>query len=276
MEVIQKLENLVKLYHENQLSHVYLIETNNMDLLINDLLETVKKIDCNQEYQKECRKCNICNLINIRALPSFIIIEPDGNNIKKEQVLDLKRRFSFKPIYTENNIYLIKNADKLNGSSANTMLKFIEEPGDNIIGFFLTTNINNVLPTIKSRCELLSCFYDDALSNLDSEYKNIALEYIKKTELEKEEKILYNKNVILDKFSERKDIELIFKEILAIYLKMFAGEETELSLNLNHQELEYRIKLLTKFLENITTNANIELLLDKYIIELSEANGKSI
>ena len=274
MAVATKLENLINIYHEDKLSHVYLIETNNLEKLSQDLITIVKNINCPNEYQEPCHNCNLCNLVNTLSLPSLIVIEPDGNIIKKEQILELKRRFSFKPVYTENNIYLIKNADKLNSSSANTMLKFIEEPGDNIIGFFLTTNLNNVLPTIKSRCELISCFYENAEENVNDEYKETALEYIKKTELEKDDKIMYNKEVILNKFTERSDIELVFKTIFKIYLDTY--EETDicdLLKNLSKKRLEYRIKLLTKFLDNINTNANIELLLDKYIIELSEENG---
>ena len=53
-------------------------------------------------------------------------------------------------------IYIIKNCEKLNSSSANCILKFLEEPEDDIIAILLTDNINMVLPTIKSRCQILN------------------------------------------------------------------------------------------------------------------------
>ena len=64
------------------------------------------------------------SLIDSNNLPSLQIIEPVGKFIKKEQIVDLKNKFKYKPIYSKNNIYIIKNAEKLNTSSANTMLKF--------------------------------------------------------------------------------------------------------------------------------------------------------
>ncbi len=276
MNAVEKLDNLVKLYHEERLAHVYLLETNNISLAFKDLITTIKKINCPNEYAEKCDKCNICNLINQEALPSLIIVNADGNNIKKEQVLDLKRRFSFKPIYTPNNIYIINNAEKLNGASANTMLKFIEEPGENIIGFLLTTNLNNVIPTIKSRCEICSLIYNIEENKEDNPYYAVALEYIKAIELAKDDKIMYNRNIILNKYSERNDIEAIFKEILNIYLRLSVLQDEELNLKLDSLAINKRINLLITFLEDIATNANVELLMDKFIIELSDSKNESI
>ena len=276
MNAVEKLDNLVKLYHEERLAHVYLLETNNISLAFKDLITTIKKINCPNEYAEKCDKCNICNLINQEALPSLIIVNADGNNIKKEQVLDLKRRFSFKPIYTPNNIYIINNAEKLNGASANTMLKFIEEPGENIIGFLLTTNLNNVIPTIKSRCEICSLIYNIEENKEDNPYYAVALEYIKAIELAKDDKIMYNRNIILNKYSERNDIEAIFKEILNIYLRLSVLQDEELNLKLDSLAINKRINLLITFLEDIANNANIELLMDKFIIELSDSKNESI
>ena len=185
--MFNKLNDLVNYYHENKLSHAYLIETNNINNCFSDLKVVVQKIFCPNTYKKNCNECNICNLINQNYLPSLKIIEPDGSSIKKEQILALKRAFSSVPIYTKNNIYIIKNAEKMTESSANTMLKFLEEPEDNLLGFFITNNINNVINTVKSRCEIIKLYYDDNDLNfktLNSEkyinYFNIVSNYIYK------------------------------------------------------------------------------------------------
>jgi len=102
------------------------------------------KINCNETYQENCDNCNLCHLLNTEQLPSFIVIRPDGSTIKKEQVLELKQKFSTMPIYSKYNIYAILNSEKLNSSSANTLLKFIEEPERGIIGFFITNNKENI------------------------------------------------------------------------------------------------------------------------------------
>ena len=44
----------------------------------------------------------------------------------------------------------------MNSFSANTILKFLEEPNENIIAFLLTNNRYHVIDTIVSRCQILS------------------------------------------------------------------------------------------------------------------------
>lgn len=53
-------------------------------------------------------------------------------------------------------VYIINGADKLNKQSANSILKFIEEPDNNITALLVTDNLYSVMPTIRSRCQILS------------------------------------------------------------------------------------------------------------------------
>ena len=287
---VTDLDKLVKYYHENKIAHVYLIETNNLNNCLNDLKKTIKKLFCPNKYEENCNKCNICNLIDQNYLPSLKIIEPLGSNIKKEQILELKKTFSSIPIYTKNNIYIIKNAEKMNASSANTMLKFLEEPEENILGFFVTNNLNNVISTIKSRCEIIKVFYDNheldikTVDNPDnSKYLEIAKTYIYKLEVEKKDSIMYNRNVLLNELSEREDVKKVFYIMVIIYneslnkLLNLNNEFAKFSvldylLKLNYDDVLKRLKLLNNFLDNLNSNANLELLLDKYVIELSDRN----
>ena len=284
---VNVLENLVKYYHENKMSHAYLIETNNLEKCYLDLLEVIKQIFCQNEYNKECNKCNICNLVNQNYLPSLVVISPDGMNIKKEQIVELKKKFSTVPIYTKENIYVIKNAEKLNGASANTMLKFLEEPEQNILGFFITNNANNVISTIRSRCEVIKVLYDiheldinNITNDINIDKFDVAIEYLFKIEVEKKLGIMYNRDVVLNKFSEREDIKTVFKIIFIIYeelLKKVMGLDNkfdfekinELS-SLDKDSVLRRINLVTKFIDDIDSNVNVELLLDKFVIELGD------
>lgn len=284
---VNVLENLVKYYHENKISHAYLIETNNLEKCYLDLLEVIKQIFCQNEYNKECNKCNICNLVNQNYLPSLVVISPDGMNIKKEQIVELKKKFSTVPIYTKENIYVIKNAEKLNGASANTMLKFLEEPEQNILGFFITNNANNVISTIRSRCEVIKVLYDiheldinNITNDINKDKFDVAIEYLFKIEVEKKLGIMYNRDVVLNKFSEREDIKSVFKIIFIIYeelLKKVMGLDNkfdfekinELS-SLDKDKVLRRINLVTKFIDDIDSNVNVELLLDKFVIELGD------
>ena len=267
MEVLSKL---LKYYQDGNIAHAYLIETNNIEKCYKDLTQIIKQMICPNEYKENCTKCNMCNLINENLLPSYILIEPNGKNIKKEQVIDLQSRFSTKPIYTKENIYVIKNAERLNNSSANTMLKFLEEPENNIIGFLITNNINYVISTIKSRCEIIKNYYNEESNN---SYYNVAFEYIKKIELEKIKTILYNKEVITKNYPEIFQLEELLRNMIIIYDNTLNGNIDKKEININKEcNLKYILKqekIVNKYLENINNNVNIELFLDSLVIELS-------
>ena len=63
--------------------------------------------------------------------------------------------------------------------AANSMLKFLEEPEDNIVAILMTNNINNVLSTIISRCKVfkLSNVFNDVIS-VDEELENLAIDFV--------------------------------------------------------------------------------------------------
>ncbi len=279
-------EKVVKMYHEQKLAHAYLFVTNNIDKAMLDIIDIIKQIFCPEKFSHDCNNCNICNLINQLYLPSLVIITPDGKTIKKEQILDLKKQFSTKPIYTKENIYIIKNAECLNASSANTMLKFLEEPEEDIIGFFLTNNVNNVINTIKSRCEIINMFYSEAaltINTLDNEnnykYFEVAKEYLRQIEVEKKDGIMYNNSDLLNIFSEREDIKKVFQILVLIFEELlkykynldnqFAILNLDFLVNLDEKVILKKINLLNEFLDNLNSNANLELLLDRFVIEMS-------
>ena len=166
MIISREINNLYKRYGEKKLAHAFLLETNDMDKCLKDILVLVKMLNCQNKYTDNCsEECNICRLIDNGSLPSLIVVNPDGASIKKNQVLELQERFATKPIYSKFNVYIINYCDKLNASSANTMLKFLEEPADDILGFFITDNQENVINTIRSRCQIIKVNYDEIMDN---------------------------------------------------------------------------------------------------------------
>ena len=220
------LSEIYNQYREKKLAHAYLIETNNSTRLLDDLKKLIKAINCPNEYKEHCQSCNLCNLITKDNLPSIITIEPEGASIKKNQIETLKLSFETKPIYSKYNVYIIKNAEKLNSSSANAMLKFVEEPTAGILGFFITNNKDVIIPTIKSRCQIIVVNYenDNLLEKLNisenelNNYKTLIQEYLKQIE---SNNFINNKELILSKYKERTEIETMFKIIFEIYYNIF-------------------------------------------------------
>ena len=138
--------------------HAYLFEVDNLELNLPFILAFSKMLICKNHYtnKEKCESCNICHLIDKNYYEDLKIIEPDGISIKKEQILNLQKELSLKSSNNTNQVYIIEYADKLNLSAANSLLKFIEEPMEGIIGILITTDIKQILPTIISRCSVFS------------------------------------------------------------------------------------------------------------------------
>ena len=154
------------------------------------------------------------------------------------------------------------------------MLKFIEEPTPGILGFFLTNNKDIIIDTIKSRCESYTVNYEYKTLQDSLNITNY-LNYINTS------KLITNKNIILKEYTERQDIENIFKIIYAIYYQSFLKvnhepyDETllnEFSLNENKNKIEQKLKIITKILTNMSYNVSIELILDKFVLEMRGLN----
>lgn len=281
MIVNKKVEELVSKYHENKLSHAFLFVTNDLKKCNNDVKELIKQICCEDKFSENCTNCNICHLIDQNSIPNIVEIFPDGAVIKKNQIADLKETFKTKPLYIKNNIYIINYAEKLNASSANTMLKFLEEPEDNIIGFFITTNKENLLDTIKSRCQIININYSnqnilDILdTNLD-EYniiKEIANEYLEEILIKKSNGIYLNKKIFIGDLKERLFINKLFIYIYYQINDFLAGKtDTDLAM-LNNISKSITKKLnnrVYKVLETLPFNVNIDLILDEFVLDLEE------
>ena len=269
----EAIQDLVKKYNENQLSHVFLIETNDKVAALEDIKEFVKVINCNESYMEDCMKCNLCHLIATDQLPSLEIVSPDGQAIKKGQMEELKQKFSSIPYLSRYNTYIINDAEKFNASSANTMLKFIEEPEKNIIGFLITNNRENVISTIKSRCEIVKVMYEKENQNITDRIQELAINYLYKIEVEKQQTIVYNKT-ILDEKLEREEMVLFFKAIFQIYYDFFQGKSILEKLKPMEQYTQdmllHRLDLVGKMLERLNYNVNINLLLDAFVLGLEE------
>ena len=112
---------------------------------------------CNTSFDKVLTDYSILSdQIDNNNYPDLKVIEPIGNSIRKSQLTELQDDFSNTSLINGKRIYIIKNAEKLNSSSANTILKFLEEPVDNVIAILITTNRYKVIKTILSRCQILS------------------------------------------------------------------------------------------------------------------------
>ncbi len=149
---------LVNSINKNRNSHAYLFETKGYGKALDVALAFVKALLCENKYinNKNCKNCSICQTIDDGNSVDVKIINPLTNQIKIEQIEELKRDFFKTSITGRKKIYIINEAQKLNDKAQNSLLKFIEEPEDDIIAILIVENKYQLYETIVSRCQVVS------------------------------------------------------------------------------------------------------------------------
>ena len=127
--------------------------------------EFAKAILCLSD-NKYCNNCKSCLEFDGNNDPDFILIEPDGNNIKIDQIRNMQRKVQEKPIISNSKVYIINSADLMTKEAQNALLKTLEEPPEFVTIILVGENENEFLATIKSRCMIL---HFNSISSSDME-----------------------------------------------------------------------------------------------------------
>ena len=114
--------------------------------------EFAKAILCLNE-NKPCNKCKSCLELENSNNPDLTIIEPDGNNVKIEQIRELNKKVVEKPIVSTKKVYIINDGQNITKEAQNALLKTLEEPPSYVIFILATTEPHKIPATILSRCQ---------------------------------------------------------------------------------------------------------------------------
>lgn len=264
-----KLENYFKkLNEENHIGHAFLIGNVNYMEIEDELKLIFNRYFFYDEVAEENN-------------PDIYIVEPEKNNISKEKILDLQNNLNSTSQIHKCKIYIIKEADKMNKYASNSMLKFLEEPSENIYAFLITTNVNKLMETIKSRCQLIFINTEAKVELFEETDENIKfMEFIELLERKKVRSIAYYPKYI--KGMKRDEIKEFINKLLYSYgdiLNIKMGKSTEyfndqekilyqISSKLDIMVITRKIKIVSDILQRIDNNTNTDLVMDKLIIEL--------
>ena len=78
-----------------------------------------------------------------------------SQSIKVDQIRQLQSEFSRKGFEKGMQIFIIQQADTMNVSAANSLLKFLEEPEGEMLAILEVESLGKMLPTIQSRCQII-------------------------------------------------------------------------------------------------------------------------
>lgn len=274
ISVVKKnyIDYINKIIKNNKVSHAYLIELNNYEDDMKYIFDFIKMIICNIEYSELEKENNIIRLIDDNNYPDIKIIEPDGATIKKGQMIDLQRDYSNKSLLDGKRIYVVKEADKLNPASANTILKFLEEPEEDIIAILLTQNRYKILETILSRCQILTIkensmpIIEEDLYDLLKCVINPNDFYIKYSNIVND--IIQDKDIAKEKLEKIENIIILYlekkynnKEIDEKLIKIFKDIDSNKLLNI--------LKIIEDEIKRLEFNVNYKLWLDALFSRLT-------
>ena len=298
------LKNAIK---NDEYSHAYIFETNGFYDSFNFVMAFIKGLLCPKKKtnKENCEDCHQCEVIDSGNFPEIKIINPEGMWIKKEQMQQLQSEFNEKALIGNKRIYIINHAEKLNKQSANSILKFLEEPENNIVAILLTENTYSILETIRSRCQIIRLKEEKGNPN-DSEFEKIkkaisqnheekealndeqveiqikkTIDFINYYEKNHLDTILYmnklwheaikSKEEIIDAFDI---IILYYKDLINLKLEKkteIFNKTTEMEKIVNNNktiELCNKLNIIVDKKNQIKYNVNTNLFMDKLIIDM--------
>ena len=262
-----------KIIDNHKISHTYLIEIDDYDNDLKFVYDFVKMIILNLNYSDMIQsKSPIISLIDNHNYPDIKVIEPEGYTIKKSQLMELQKDYSNKSLLGGKRIYLIKNSEKLNVSSANTMLKFLEEPEDNIIAILLTDNRYHVIDTILSRCQVLTLKED--VFHLD--FDNNILDFINYLKFPSNFFVEYNhffNDIFVDKNTTKNFLCEIENLILSYFNYEYGisgsnNEYVKLLKDISNDKLLIYLSIFEDEIQKLDFNVNFKLWLDSFFSRL--------
>lgn len=294
---------------ENKISHSYLFESNGSKEALNLAIEFSKSILCPYFYlnYNNCVNCTQCKKITENEFSELLIIEPDGLWIKKEQTDYIQHLFETKSVESKYRVYIINHAEKMNLSAANSILKFLEEPEEGIIAILITNNRYELLDTIRSRCQIITLNNRNGneispLVKIKNSINSISVDEMTEEELNAKitdainfinyyeknglDTLLYTDKLFHSIFNTRdlvifafdiwilyyRDILAIINGISNIIFENSIDDIKNIIKNNSVKKIMKKIKIIMSLKKNIQYNVNINLLMDKLVIDLEKSD----
>jgi len=143
-------------FTKKEIPHAYLLVGTNSDQAATYLAQS---LICEQE-SLACEECNECRRVAEHNYPDYMDFDGREESLKKKDILHIQTRFSETSFEGGAKVYVLRQIDNASSVAMNALLKFLEEPVDGVYAILTTSNLNKVLPTIQSRCQIVTMLPD--------------------------------------------------------------------------------------------------------------------
>lgn len=145
--------NLIK--HDidtGNLSHAYMVISPDVFAVQN----LFRLIACAVYCKDACTTCPVCKKVLNGNHADVKFINEDSKKIKVEDVAALIEDTETKPFESDNKLYFVNSADKMNPAAQNKLLKTLEEPQKAVSIFLGVGSESAILDTVKSRTKKIT------------------------------------------------------------------------------------------------------------------------
>lgn len=152
LQVQQQLENSIQ---HHRLSHAFLFVGDKGTGKSQTALWLAQRLFCQSKSNQPCGKCRHCVQIAEQQFIDVMHIYPEGTGIKTDQMKEMQYEFNHSGLESKKRILIVHQAETMNETVGNRLLKFIEEPLGDMLVILIATNEQQILPTIRSRCQII-------------------------------------------------------------------------------------------------------------------------
>jgi len=103
-----------------------------------------------------CSECEACHTALAGTHADVEVVNTRTLSIGVDDARALVARAGRQPVGGRWQLMVVEDADRLTDQAANALLKAIEEPGERTVWLLCAPSVDDVLPTIRSRCRLLA------------------------------------------------------------------------------------------------------------------------
>lgn len=241
--MVKELEQDIGL---KRISHAYFFECDNEDVALDEAK-------------------NFASLIlgsKLENNPDYEILETSEKSIKVDQIRELQKDITKKPILGERKVYIISEANKLNVAAQNCLLKTLEEPPEYVTLILVASSVYSVIGTVRSRVKCVKIFTNQLIEVreevkelLDTlKYKNI-VDLLKYTEF-------FEKN--------KDDVVEILHEMLIYCNKRILEGKNQLSEQYICDTIDFAkyVPIINKAEQRISESGNLTMTIDEMLLNM--------
>ena len=141
-----------------------ILKGNSREGLLNEAKRLAALVCCRETDPaiRPCGSCLHCRQLDKETYPYWFKITPRGaaNTIQIGQVRELQTALMSKAGEGQWKVAVFVEAERLREEAQNCLLKILEEPPEDTLLLLLTGKPQNLLPTVRSRCRILSFHFE--------------------------------------------------------------------------------------------------------------------